>query len=721
MNIAELKRRSEALTAETVDALRNKPVESTMYDRMCASAEASRPYRNLPRPLYTGNGMFHIAKIVATPVSPDDILVGRVPEKLLNEEEERHFAELCRENEREGFFMCDWGHTPFEWEEIMRVGISGYVEKSETELRRRREAHDDEKRINALECMNLVHRAYRLYIERYAEAAEDAGLSEIAEVCRNISKRPPQSFIEAIQLVLLMGIMFSAYSCVTNATMCLGRMDDYLLRFYKHDIDAGVITEEAAGYIIDDFYCKWSLPIGRGEHQMSWRDGNETGWDRNPMYDSPTYVMLGGYSHHGEPSENPLTRLFLERINPRFENPVFVFRRTDGVTNDMWTLVCDKLRENSSLLVYNDETMIPALEFAGVEHDDAVNYTIHGCNWPDVQGLNTYCTVGGPLASFIMKSIFGEDGRPTADFKSIDDIYKKIADDYRAYAKVEHETWRRPNEGTNTSEDIKCADAFKAGCIENATSGVCGTKYHFILHKIRHIGSGADVMAALDDVLFGADPVPIDTLADALAADFEGYPEVLIRCQNAPKYGHDDERADAHATRLVNMLCDIVREESIDRETGKFFVNAPCVAITDMFYVEEGSELGATPDGRRAHAPFSENLSPSRGQYRSVTAMMNSVTKLPFDKICSGALNIRLPRSLVEADEGLERLCTLLSVYFKKGGMQAQLSVTDVNELLAAQEKPEDYKDLMVRITGYSAVFIDMSRSAQDEVIARER
>lgn len=101
--------------------------------------------------------------------------------------------------------------------------------------------------------------------------------------------------------------------------------------------------------------------------------------------------------------------------------------------------------------------------------------------------------------------------------------------------------------------------------------------------------------------------------------------------------------------------------------------------------------------------------------------MMNSVTKLPFDKICSGALNIRLPRSLVEADEGLERLCTLLSVYFKKGGMQAQLSVTDVNELLAAQEKPEDYKDLMVRITGYSAVFIDMSRSAQDEVIARER
>ena len=127
-----------------------------------------------------------------------------------------------------------------------------------------------------------------------------------------------------------------------------------------------------------------------------------------------------------------------------------------------------------------------------------------------------------------------------------------------------------------------------------------------------------------------------------------------------------------------------------------------------------------TPDGRRAGAPVSENLSPTPGYARSVTALLRSVAKLPLDRICSGALNLRLSTGSVRGDEGAERLKILADTYFELGGMQLQLSVTDTEVLRDAQEHPEKYPDLMVRITGYSALFVDMCRAAQNEIIRRD-
>lgn len=719
MNTLEIKRKRDLLLAETVESLRSKPYNSTMIDRMIVCAEASRQFRHLPFPLYVGNGIYRVAELAETPVSENDLLLGRISEKVPSGEDEALLQSIYKEKAENGFFMCDHGHTPFDWQGLLHLGLSGLAEKSADQAERRRVSGDDTVRVWFAEGMNLVHRAYIKYIERYADAAERAGLFEEAEICRNIVKGPPETFREALQLILLVGLMFSAYSADVNPTLCLGRMDDYLAPFYVRDIAEGRLDEERAGYLIDDFYCKWSLPMGRGEHQLPDDNEFDTGWKRNPMYDSPTYIILGGYSNHGDHKKNPLTELFLSRIQPRLENPVFVFRRTADVTDKIWTLVCDKLRSNASLLIYNDETMIKAFEHAGIEHEDAVNYTIHGCNWPDIQGLSTYGVEGMPIAEFIMKSLFGDDVRPTRDFHSVDEMYEKLREDYRSFARTVHANRRAMRERVNNAHDFRIADAFKRDTVEKATSAIGGAKYYNINHLIRNIGTGADIMAALETLLFGDDPVSGDTLADALRADFESYDDLLIRSKKAPKYGHDDDRADRHAVRLAELISDVANEESFDPKTGVRFLNPTCVTITDMCYIEEGARLGATPDGRRAAAPFSENLSPSRGITTSVTALINSVTKLPFDRICSGALNIRLSPDFVNGDDGLKRLCALLDVYFKKGGMQVQLSITDNDELIAAQKDPDAYRDLMVRITGYSAVFVDMSRLAQDEIIKR--
>ena len=143
------------------------------------------------------------------------------------------------------------------------------------------------------------------------------------------------------------------------------------------------------------------------------------------------------------------------------------------------------------------------------------------------------------------------------------------------------------------------------------------------------------------------------------------------------------------------------------------------VTITDMNHIADGAGLCATPDGRACGAPLSENLSPTVGFNESVTALLNSVSKLPFNRIHAGAFNMRLRRDLVSGKDGLDRLAALTDVYFDNGGMQLQVSVADTAELREAQKHPENYKDLMVRITGYSAVFVDMSPSAQEEIIRR--
>ena len=146
-----------------------------------------------------------------------------------------------------------------------------------------------------------------------------------------------------------------------------------------------------------------------------------------------------------------------------------------------------------------------------------------------------------------------------------------------------------------------------------------------------------------------------------------------------------------------------------------------CCLETDMRHIRFAREIGATPDGRHAGAPISENTSPNPGAaVHGLTAMLRSAAKLPLDRIHSGALNVRLRPQWFAGEAGLDRLADVLRAYFDLGGLQVQLSFADVETLRDAQRHPERHRDLMVRITGYSAAFVDMTRAAQDEIIRRE-
>jgi formate C-acetyltransferase len=356
---------------------------------------------------------------------------------------------------------------------------------------------------------------------------------------------------------------------------------------------------------------------------------------------------------------------------------------------------------------------------AGIAPDDAITFTMHGCNWPDVPGIEHSVTTRFlVLPRLLLDALAVADG----ELEGIDALYDRL----RTVVRAEVEglaSWLR--EDRATWEDrapgiLRVDDCFFDGPIACARSWqVGGVRYSPGVCAISGIASAADSLAALQSCVFRSRQVSLEVFRRALVDDWRGHEALRRRCLNVPKFGQDDERADRHAVRALNLVLDEIDRASRVGSEDEVIVFR-CLE-TDMRHIHLGRETGATPDGRRAGEPISENTSPSPGAcVNGLTAMLRSVAKLPLTRIHSGALNVRMRPHWFADEEGLTRLADVLRAYFDLGGLQVQLSFADVETLRDAQRHPERHRDLMVRITGYSAAFVDMTRAAQDEIIRRE-
>jgi pyruvate-formate lyase len=709
---------SERKIKEALYAIREKDFKSATIERLQLTWKADEHVQGLPQQLQLGEGLYYLLDRIPTPVSPDDLILGRIDEEIPNEEGEA-LLKLTAEKWGRGIppWMPDGGHETFAWELLVKLGLTGLEDFAKQELDRRINAGETGAHLDFLKGAILIYQALRNYARRYAVSAHEAGLHFQAKNCSAIAERPPETFTEAIQLLWIVGVVYCAMVSV-NATLTFGRMDEMLNDFYLKDLADGRITSEEAGALIEDFYCKNNLLLGRGEHQMSGGTERDTGWLRNLTYDAPQYVVLGGYRQDGSTNADELTKLFVERVIPDFENPVIVFRWTKDMPDDLWSLVCDKMHSNSSFMVYNDEVVVPAMINSGIEEQDAVTYTMHGCNWPDIPGKER--PLGGcslSLPHIILNNIM-EGEEP----KSIDEVYERFTDSVRTEVNRSFEGLRQSRLRWDSASPghLRVDDCFQDGTIANARSWtVGGVKYGSLLGNIRFIGTAGDCLAAVDEVVFSSKKVSMSELRQALKNDFAENEPLRQLCLNAPKFGRDDDRADRHAERILEIVTSEFDRAS--HKGGQDEVVATRCLTTDMGHIGAGAHLGATPDGRNAGKPVSDNTSPYPGSCtRGITAMLRSLSKLPFNRFNSGALNVRLQRRLVSGEEGLDRLSALLRTYFDMGGLQVQLSIADTAELRDAQINPEAHRDLMVRITGYSAVFTDMCRGAQDEIIRRQ-
>ena len=704
---------------EAIASLRYKDVRSTTIERMHLTREADARVQGLSQPQQLGEGLDYLLSTISVPVHPHDLILGRISEKVPDADEEAFFQATIEEWHGRGIplWMRDGGHECFAWDDLLRLGLCGLQGVAQQELERRSAAGESKATLDFLRGAMRVYGAFRHYARRYAAAAREAGLEEAGTRCAAVAERRPGTFAEALQLMWLVGHVYCTMTA-NNSTLTFGRLDELLLPFYRQGLAEGSLTRQDAGDLIEDFYCKNNLILGRGEHQMGGGSDKDTGWARNLTYDSPQYIVLGGRRVDGSAAANELTALFLERIVPRFENPVVVLRYTPDLPDPVWRLACEKMRANASMMVYNDQNIIPAMVHCGIEPDEALTYTMHGCNWPDIPAVQRalrYHFIRLPdllldalLSGQTYTAIDQVYARFTALFRAEIDAY---CQEYRDMCRA----WAQEGPGP-----LQVDDCFLRGPIARARSHVAGgVKYSNIIFSIVGIASAADSLAALDKLVFQSGQLPLETLKQALREDFEGQEGLRLRCLRAPKFGQDDDRADRHAVRLLELVTEEI-DQAVHLGSEDQIAAFRCLE-TDMRHIWFGSELEATPDGRHAGQPINENTSPAPGSCtEGLTAMFRSLAKLPFHRINSGALNVRLQPRLFAGEEGLTRLAKLLRTYLDIGGLQVQLSFADVQELRDAQAHPECHRDLMVRITGYSAAFVDMTPHAQEEIIRRE-
>ncbi len=704
--------------SEVTESLRGKSVRSATLERLGVTREADARVRDLPQPLQFSRGLGHILDNLHLPVRPRDRIVGRIEEEVPDEEGERLLAAAAKEWNGRGTppWMRDVGHVCFDWDRLLREGLAGLQAAAEGQLRGRRGQGQAGEAVY-LEGAVGVYQALRRYASRYAAAADAGGLHSCGAWCRAVADGAPATFAEAIQLMWLVGLVFCAV-VTPNSALTFGRMDQLLLPFYRRDLAAGRLTRAEAGELFLDFCAKTNLLLGRGEHQMSGEGEKSTGWLRNLSFDYTPYIVLGGCRGDGSPAVNELTELLMEQVVPQFKTPDVVLRYTPDVPDAFWRAVCEKARRNASVFVYNDAKVIPALEHAGVPANVAIEYTMRGCNAVALPGSNQCAEHYIWLLNHVRDSLV----EAAAGARSMNDVYAVVRSRVRRdleeiVARISK--WKQDCD-TAGPDVLRFEDCFSIGTIERARSAALGADTnHGAQICIGTLGNAADSLAAVDTLVFGAGGVSLGELVAAMRDDYAGGERLRLLCVHAPKFGRDDDAADSHAVALVTMVLEELAR--LRRAGGLPGLLLPCTQSNLHTIVALSGRIGATPDGRRAGQPVSDNTSPAAGSCtRGPTAMFRSLAKLPMDRLCSGALNVRLHPGYFAGPDGLRTLAAMLRAYLDEGGLQVQLSLADTAQLRDAQRRPESHRELMVRITGYSAVFIDMSRKAQDEIIRRE-
>ncbi len=711
--------KANRLIQEAIHLLREKPFESTLVERYFLLDEAWDAVKDLPQPLQLGKGLAYVLSKASLPITPYDMLLGRFDDHVPSAEEQERLDKIwANDPNNNPIVRFNGGHFTIDCETLVNIGIVGYINKTEQKIKKVQAEGAREDVITYLEGMKLTYEAIRDYIGRYGKAALDACQTECAEVCFSLTQNAPQTFREALQLILFIYNIYLVYAGAMVACLNVGRLDVVLLPLYLEDLKNCNLTEEDAGCLIDDFSAKMSLHLGRGEHQMAYLndDYEQTGWLRNPVYESPGYITIGGHTNENI-SDNPLSILFAKHIHPLLKNPIYVCRY-DNKNEKLWSILSSKVKENASLLLYNDETVIPAHLHIGIDKKDAINYSIHPCNWPDIAGGSKIVGIcGAPLPIVVNDALHS-----VTSLSSMDELYTVIANHYGDLIKQMFSDYRAYYLSDNSSlyDILSLSECISEDCIENAgKSSRERTKYPALYVLLRNIGTAADMLSAVDHLVFKEKKYFLAELIGAADDDFENYADILSDCLKSPKFGKNNDDADAHAVRLMSTLLDVIDEKATN-ENGVRDIYTLNVTINDSNHLADGKAMNATVDGRRRGAPFTENLSPTVGFSSGVTDVLNSVSKLPFNRIHSGALNIRLSKSVMTDDNGDKIIHALIKSYFNKGGMQLQFSIVDTDELRKAQADPNEYRDLLVRITGYSAIFVDMSKGAQEEFIRRE-
>lgn len=732
---------------EAITALTKKPVLSTSAERVFILDEIKSEKKDLPQPLRFAYTMQTLLGRVSVPVEPYDLIAGRALDRLLTDEEEERFkAYNASPDNPNKIVLFDSGHGSYDWQSLVKSGLGGLIAKAKD-----KKATATSEQTVFLDGIIGVLGAISDYTARYAAEAERTGKADLAATLRSIVTEPPHSFRAALQLMWIVALVDCAY-VTPNPTLTLGRMDSILYPYYKSDVESGRLTRDEAKEYITDYYCKHNLIMGRGEHQVG--GDNATGFSRICNFDAPQYLLLAGSDESGKSAANELTELFAECIVPEFKNPVIVFYYTKNLNAErpkLWKTLAQKALKSSSMMFYNDDAVRKAYQKIGLKPEETKDFYHFGCNW-GAPCMDANWMLGGPKAvKYVtaprtpeedeiirlpyMRSpgtydypeffldILEELAKREANGEtlSIDDFYSSFFEKVAAYTEkklaVNHVDLMVRKRAPSSVLDL--TDCFLPLSIERAECFSASAKYHFEVHGLRMFGTVVDSFIVVDALVFRKKSTTLVGLLEAVKADFVGYEELWAQMRKVPKYGSDDKIANAHVKRLVSGFDAIVYEKNRPYFEAEGLFLQPCMQ-SDTWHLKLGEKCGATADGRRAGKSFAQNSNPSPGAaINGLTAVLNSLLERPYGELTSGALNLDVEPKAFNGESGLNAFAALLGTYFNRGGLHAQVSAVNVDELEDAQRDPASHADLRVRVTGYSGIFVDICKRLQDDIIWR--
>jgi len=611
---------------------------------------------------------------------------------------------------------------------VLGLGFSGIQRQAAS--RRARARTEGESAF--LQSVELSCEAMRDFSERFvalarveAAATPDperrTELEAIAERCSRVPWLPPRNFAEAVQaLWFTQNAAIISYGAGSGITP--GRVDQLLFPYFVADLQNGVLTREHALRLLEELVIKLNNNV------IIWP--NIGGVRLNHLGSDVENITLGGVDAQGNDATNELSSLFIEAITNTSLATTASFRVSKQSPKDFVRQVVAIHRQTNSPAFLNDETVIAALVRDGYSVEDARQYCLVGCVEPSGNG-DTYGATGGSKVYFPTAldlvfnrgktSFFGnQDGADTGDPSRMRCFEEFLTAFYRQLESLVG--W--VTEATNLRDAI-WAERFHNplisctidGCIDNAkdmTTG--GARYNFGAVGGGGLGTVVDSLAAIRSFVFEEKVLSMGELQAALATNFRGREPLRQRLLGGPRFGNDLDEVDGLARELVARFCAMVaaRKTACGGHYKASF-------ISYGLNVYEGALEPATPDGRRAGEPLSNSMSPSNGaERRGPTATLNSLAKIDHTHIGYGnSLNMRLPVGILNSDKGVESVAHLVRTYFDKGGFHVQFNTVDTATLRAAQERPEDYADLIVRVSGYSAYFTRLGRRIQDDIIGR--
>jgi pyruvate formate-lyase/glycerol dehydratase family glycyl radical enzyme len=626
------------------------------------------------------------------------------------------------------------GHTVLD-DKIYGRGFLDFKPDIEQSLRNLDYLNDPEAyaKQEELKAMLICADALIRFAERHAEKALELAeqekdphkkkeLERIAAVCARVPARAPRDFWEALQYYWFVHLGVTTELNTWDA-FNPGRLDQHLYPFYERGVEEGTLTREQAEELLQCFWIKFNNQPAPPKVGVT---AAESG-----TYTDFALINTGGVKEDGSDAVNELTYLILDVVEEmRLLQPSSCVQVSKKSPNRFVKRAARIIRTGfGQPSVFNTDVIIQELVRQGKSVEDARNGGASGCVEVGAFGKESYIltgylnmpkifeiTLNNGLDPRTGRKIGLESGDPT-DFDSFEDLFE-------AYEKQLDHFVDIKIRGNNVIERLYAAHMpapFLSLLIDDCIA--TGKDYHdggarYNTTYIQGVGLGTltDAMTAVKYHVFDEKTLTMEALLAALRDDFVGHEKVRQMLLNrTPKYGNDDDYADGVMVDLFEAYFDAVDGRS-NTKGGAYRINL----LPTTVHVYFGSVIGATPDGRGAWEPLSEGVSPVQGaDRRGPTAVLKSAAKMDHARSGGTLLNQKFTPQLLGDDAGLDSLVHLVRTYFKLDGHHVQFNVVDATTLRAAQENPEQYRDLIVRVAGYSDYFCDLGEALQDEIIAR--